>query len=954
MAEERIDIEVTDKVDANAAKKINQIADAADRGFTYVEKLKAALASVNTSSVDKLVSAMARADSAQAKLLNAQVRLTQAQDTGALAAAKLATQQQKLATEQARTEAATARAAAASSSAEAAAIRLAAAQQRTTAAAASAGTAEEQLAADTAALSARFAAGEINIRAYVNELQRINGAAASASTASQQIASATDRASAAATRYQGAARQTSHVNANIIAQMQDIGVSLAGGQNPLLVMIQQGSQLSYIATTMEGGMKALLGTMVRLLAPFTLLAAAVGGLYLGFKNFTNDIAAEHKPELEAYANSLGLTSKEMRKLQNETVGANGKLKEMDVLTITTADSWNGFWETVKEGLSGMSGQWDAVVSYIKPLWDAAMRFMYLAFVGFYGLVVGGMRAIVKTIINLPTVASETAKSIANVTLASIEWLANKTIDAINWVAQKANTVTSYIGVQFGELDHISLGRLERQGMNLADVFGSEVGNAVREADRTITAFGQRWEANSVEAARNRIKGLADAIQQNRNPGRTRQPGREEKTQAEYINETNNALDNELSRMRMLRDEREVQQKLDQIEQEYLRRRMPLDQAQLDVFRQKIQAIQDYKYVQQQADRVMEDINGPARTYAATQQALNELLARGAITQEQFAQQTVLADRAMAQATDPLFQMKEAMDTAMLATRNYGVEVERAAYYEQIRQAMLAKGIQLSPTYVAGVNAEADALMRKNDQLMRQQFIQSQLAGVLDPILNAQREIDSQAAVYAELDRLRQVDLINEDAYQQAKAALWVKYNEQKLQASSDFFGALADVTKKGTGVVGAISKAAAVAEATIQGYLAVQRALASMPPPFNYVAAAAVAIKTGANVAGILSTNAGSFATGGQFMVEGRSGVDANNINMNVTRGERVTVETPKQQRENDAANNGSGEPPVLNAKIINSLDPRIALDAVDTAEGEQLIVNIITRNSAAVKRVLG
>jgi hypothetical protein len=89
-------------------------------------------------------------------------------------------------------------------------------------------------------------------------------------------------------------------------------------------------------------------------------------------------------------------------------------------------------------------------------------------------------------------------------------------------------------------------------------------------------------------------------------------------------------------------------------------------------------------------------------------------------------------------------------------------------------------------------------------------------------------------------------------------------------------------------------------------------------------------------------------------MVEGKSGVDANNINMNVTRGERVTIETAKQQRENDAANNSSGAAPQANVKILNSLDPRIALDAVDTAEGEQLIVNIITRNSAAVKRVLG
>jgi hypothetical protein len=952
MAEERIDIEVTDKVDANAAKKINQIADAAERGETYVNRLKTALANVNTSSIDKLVSAMARADTAQARLLNAQVRLSNAQDQGALAAAKLATQNQKLATESARTEAAQARAAAAASAAESASLRLAAAQQRVTGASQAASTAEERLAADTAALRARFDAGEISIRGFVQELQKLNGAASAASAATDKIGQSVDRASNAARRYQGVARGTSHVNANIIAQLQDIGVSLAGGQNPLLVMIQQGSQLHYIASTMDGGFKALTATILRLLAPFALLGAVAAGLYLSFKNFTNEMASRHKPELEAYARSLGLTEKEMRKLKNETVGANGKLKEMDVLTITVADSWNGFWMTVKEGLSSMSQQWDAVVNFIKPLWDACMNFLNMAFIGFYGLVVGGMRGIVKTIINLPTVASETAKSIANVTLAAIEWMANKTIDAINWVAEKANTITSVVGYQFGKLDHVSLGGLERQGMNLADVFATEVTDAVREADRTITAFGQRWEANSVEAARRRIQGLAEAIQNNRNPGRTPRERREPKTQADYINETNNALDNELARMKMLKDEREVQQRLDQIEQDFLRRRMRLDAAQLAIFRKKIQAIQDYKYVQQEMDRILEAAEGPQRTYNAALQAATDLLARGRITQEQFNQEQVKASRILAQATDPLFQMKEAMDSAEAAVRTFGQAAEQAAYYEQIRQAMLQHGIVLSPQYVAGVNAEVDALMRRNAELQKGQFIQSQLNSVIQPALEQQMFLDNYRTMYDQLEQLRQSDLDNERVYQQAMYALQAKYNEMRLQGYSDLFGALASVASKGHGVIGAIGKAAAVAQATIDGYVAVQKALASLPPPFNYAAAAAVAIKTGANVAGILSTNAGSFATGGQFMVEGKGGIDSNNINMNVTRGERVTIETPKQQRENDAAN-GPAEVSVP-VKIINNIDPRIAIDAIDTAEGEQVIMNTISRNAPAIQRLLG
>ncbi|QHB80449.1 putative tail tape measure protein [Sphingomonas phage vB_StuS_MMDA13] len=956
MAEERIDIEVTDKVDANAAKKINQIADAADRGFTYVEKLKAALAAVNTSSVDKLVSAMARADSAQAKLLNAQVRLTQAQDTGALAAAKLATQQQKLATEQARTEAATARAAAASTSAEAAAMRLANAQQRTTATAAATSTAEEQLAADLAVAKSKFDAGEISIRGYVAALQQ---ARAAATGAAQPIVDNANQAEQASKRLEQAQSRTRSSNANIIAQLQDIGVSLAGGQNPLLVLIQQGSQLDYIARTTAGGWAGLVGQIVKMIAPLTVVAAAIGGLYLAYKNFTNEMAARHKPELEAYANSLGLTSKEMKKLSNETAGAGGKLKEFDVVTITAADSWNGFIATVKQGLEGLVAGWGPVNDYISTAWSATTNFLYMAFLGFYAAVHTLIQLIGKTAINVFKILANSVMAVANSVVMVIQDVVNAAISGINLLGDGANAVLENLGFDrlVPTLDKVNLG-IQSITQNMFELESMDIGATftakVQEANNTIQGFKQAWDEAATAAAKARLAALAAAIIQNRGAGPKAKVDHTEERRALAIGIVNMKLDDELDRMKMLKDAREVQQRMDQIEESLAQKKITLNDAERASILAKVQAIQDYKYVQQESDRVMEEIQGPARTYAATQQALNDLLARGAITQDQFNQQMVLANRVHAEATDPLFQLKEAMDQATVATQYYGQQAEQAAYYEQIRQAMLAKGIQLSPTYVAGVNAEADALMRKNDQLRQQQFIQSQLAGVLDPILNGQREIEAQSAVYAELERQRQLDLINEDAYQQAKAALWVKYNEQKLQASSDFFGALADVTKKGTGVVGAISKAAAVAEATIQGYLAVQRALASMPPPFNYVAAAAVAIKTGANVAGILSTNAGSFATGGQFMVEGRSGVDANNINMNVTRGERVTVETPKQQRENDAAGNGSGQPPVLNAKIINSLDPRIALDAVDTAEGEQLIVNIITRNSAAVKRVLG
>ena len=53
---------------------------------------------------------------------------------------------------------------------------------------------------------------------------------------------------------------------NIIAQLNDIGVSLAGGQNPLLVLIQQGSQLGGIMTATGVGIGGM--------------AKAIGGLFI--------------------------------------------------------------------------------------------------------------------------------------------------------------------------------------------------------------------------------------------------------------------------------------------------------------------------------------------------------------------------------------------------------------------------------------------------------------------------------------------------------------------------------------------------------------------------------------------------------------------------------------------------------------------------------------------------
>jgi hypothetical protein len=83
------------------------------------------------------------------------------------------------------------------------------------------------------------------------------------------------------------------------------------------------------------------------------------------------------------------------------------------------------------------------------------------------------------------------------------------------------------------------------------------------------------------------------------------------------------------------------------------------------------------------------------------------------------------------------------------------------------------------------------------------------------------------------------------------------------------------------------------------------------------------------------------FATGGSFTVGGSGGTDTTPVAFMATPGERVTVETPGQQAEDDSGG----------TRVINiHLGERDVLRALDTPEGEKLIVKVMRKANRAVK----
>lgn len=100
--------------------------------------------------------------------------------------------------------------------------------------------------------------------------------------------------------------------------------------------------------------------------------------------------------------------------------------------------------------------------------------------------------------------------------------------------------------------------------------------------------------------------------------------------------------------------------------------------------------------------------------------------------------------------------------------------------------------------------------------------------------------------------------------------------------------------------------------------------------------------------------NAGEgFATGGAFKVGGTgAGRDTTPVAFRAERGERVTVETKKQQRMND--NQQTAANVNVPVSVINVFDPSMMPAANLTQQGQRSIVNSITANRDEIAAILG
>lgn len=103
--------------------------------------------------------------------------------------------------------------------------------------------------------------------------------------ADTQFTSAMSHINSQAPRAAGAMNGLSGQVGNVAAQFQDIGVQLAGGQSPLLIALQQGTQLTSVLQTTANPARALGAAFASLVSPVSLVTIAtiaLGGAALQY------------------------------------------------------------------------------------------------------------------------------------------------------------------------------------------------------------------------------------------------------------------------------------------------------------------------------------------------------------------------------------------------------------------------------------------------------------------------------------------------------------------------------------------------------------------------------------------------------------------------------------------------------------------------------------------------
>ena len=281
--------------------------------------------------------------------------------------------------------------------------------------------------AELAAIRAAHAAGAIS----ADEMNAAIGRTRSAALAS--IAAIKGRTTAIGQMAAGS-RLAAMQSRMLLFQLNDIGVSLAGGMSPLMVLVQQGSQITQMYAG-QGGVNAALRQTA------DLAKGAVAGVGSAARGVLG-LARAH-PVLTA---AVAVAAAGLAGLRHE-------INATAATQVSYGDVALAVWQSVRDGaVALMKPAFDAIAAWAAPAfaavaaaaaaaWDVIVAGVHVtgnAIVKAYGVVcetIGALFAAVPAAVGAAVAAS------ANAVLAGVEWLINRVSGTLNgWIAKLNDTL----------------------------------------------------------------------------------------------------------------------------------------------------------------------------------------------------------------------------------------------------------------------------------------------------------------------------------------------------------------------------------------------------------------------------------------------------------------------------------------------------------------------------------
>lgn len=238
-------------------------------------------------------------------------------------------------------------------------------------------------------------------------------------------------------------------------------------------------------------------------------------------------------------------------------------------------------------------------------------------------------------------------------------------------------------------------------------------------------------------------------------------------------------------------------------------------------------------------------------------------------------------------------LADAQTTGMSAAAQANLKLQYEA-----QAIALANNIPLTEALQQRIAAAGNAAAMAQMQLQAAQIAQT----AMSPAEKYAQDLASLQTIYASTNMTMETFAARQQQLAEGVGATW----NQAGAGMASGFAALATQFGKSSKEMAVAAKAFGIIEATINTYTAFTKALASAPPPFNYVMAAGVLAAGMAKVMAIKSQSIGGFKTGGSFTVGGTGGPDSQFVPIMATPGEQVDIWRPGEGGER-RGNAGSG-----------------------------------------------